>query len=99
MTSRGSIAFNPRFKAKILRSIRTKTLGKLVVLYWHFLSDWNCQASRNVIQRERKKNPCLRLDRSNVAYALKPQDVMPVLHCSRRTAIDYIQALRWLCGS
>jgi hypothetical protein len=97
MTQR-RVGFNPEFKTKVLKSIRTKTLGKLVLLYWHFLYDRNCEASRKILERERRRQPYLRFDKSNIVYELRPEDIIPVLHCSRRTAVDYIQALRWLCG-
>ena len=87
-----------RLDAALAESCVAKALSHLSVETTRgYRSDWNYEASRNVIQRARRKNPHLRLDKSNVAYALKPEDVMPVLYCSRRTAIDYIQTLKWLC--
>jgi hypothetical protein len=34
--------------------------------------------------------------KANYIYELRPEDVMKILNCSRRTAIEYIDALKAL---
>ena len=58
------------------------------------------EMAQKVLQRERRRNGIdLRADPINLAYSLRPQDVMAVIHCSDRTAIDYIETLRLLSDS
>lgn len=78
----------------VFRSIRTKSLQKLVLI-WHNLNySRNCPLRQEIVKRLREKElpSCL----ENIVWELKPKDVMQVIPCSKRTALDYIYALRYL---
>jgi hypothetical protein len=51
-----------------------------------------------IMERERKKNPNYLYSKINLVYALRPEDVMPIIRVSERTAYEYIQALRIFVG-
>ena len=86
-------------KKTIFKSIRSKVLRNLVFLYMVLILDYpHSKIAMNAFRRAKKKEPHLRLDKGNVLFSLKPEDIMPIIEVSRRTAIEYIQALRLLCG-
>jgi hypothetical protein len=96
MTRRGSWAVDPVFKRQVLPSIRSKTLMKLLLLTLAFMSE-DSEMGEKVLQRERRRSKIdLIADPINLAWSLRPQDVIAVIHCSHRTAIDYIETLRLL---
>jgi hypothetical protein len=55
-------------------------------------------AVETIMERARKKNPSYLYSKINLAYALRPEDVMPIINVSKRTAYEYIQALRIFVG-
>jgi hypothetical protein len=80
------------FFNKLSRSIRNKVLQKLVLIYWNLW--W--REKNELHQTVEKRLNGLPHDGVNFAYCLKPEDVMPIIGCSRRTAIEYIDALKIL---
>jgi len=75
------------------KSIRSKVLQKLVLLWYNLWIDGSSELHQAVKQRLIKNNlnPKFKV---NYAYEVKPKEVMKLLNCSRRTAIEYIEALR-----
>ena len=75
------------------KSIRNRVLQKLVLLWYNL---WLYQDSelRQTIERrlmEKGLNPRLK---ANYVYEVKPEEVMKILNCSKRTAVEYIDALK-----
>lgn len=81
---------------KFLGSIRSKVLQKLVLLWFLVVSGYASPLYQELETRVVAKG--LPACASNRLYSLTPGDVMPLIGCSRRTAIEYIQALRTLCA-
>jgi len=89
------ITNNERFNKYVLRSVRSKVLQKLLIVCWYFLRDWRTNPNAEKLwERGRSKNPNLRFIPSNIIAQLKPEDIMDLIQVSKRTAIEYIQALR-----
>lgn len=78
------------------RSIRNKVLQKLVLLFCNFWLSREQPLYQEITKRLNEQG--LSNDLCNIVYELKPEDVMPIIGCSKRTAVEYIQALRVLCG-
>lgn len=79
----------------VFRSVRNKVLQKLLLLA--FQLKWSkTELYKRAAKRLVKEKSLLNL--SNIAYELKPEDVMGIIGCSKRTAIEYIDALRYLFG-
>lgn len=77
--------------SKLFLSVRSQVLQKLLLLWF------------NVYFRELQGKLVERLvsqgvvvNRANLVRVLTSSDVMPMLHCSKRTAIEYIDALKVL---
>ena len=80
--------------SKLFLSVRSKVLQKLLLLWFNVYS-------KNVLRRklvERLVSQGIAVNRVNLVRVLTPSDVMPMLHCSKRTAIEYIDALKVLMG-
>jgi hypothetical protein len=85
-------------------TIRSNSLNKLVFLHNAVAEIWssNRQGSKlfkELVERRRKDCPdCVKYAYNEPAYLichyLNSDDVMKVLDCNRRTALDYLQALR-----
>ena len=79
----------------VFRSVRNKVLQKLLLLAfqlkWSKTGLYKTAAKRLVSKK-------LPLNLSNIAYELEPEDVMGIIGCSKRTAIEYVDALRYLFG-
>jgi len=79
----------------VFRSVRNKVLQKLLLLA--FQLKWSeTELYKKAAKRLAEKKLLLNL--SNVTYELEPEDVMGIIGCSKRTAIEYIDALRYLFG-
>ena len=84
--------------------VRVNSLNKLVLLHNTVAEVWssNRQGSKlfkELVKRRRKDCPdCVKYAYEEPAYLichyLNSDDVMKVLGCNRRTALDYLQALR-----
>lgn len=84
--------------------VRVDSLNKLVFLHNVVAEIWssNCQGSKlfkELVERRRKDCPnCVKYEYQEPAYLichyLNSDDVMKVLGCNRRTALDYLQTLR-----
>jgi hypothetical protein len=85
-------------------TVRANSLNKLVLLHNTVADVWssNRQGSKlfkELVERRRKDCPdCVKHAYNEPAYLichyLNSDDVMKVLGCNRRTALDYLQALR-----
>jgi hypothetical protein len=85
-------------------TVRANSLNKLVLLHNAVADVWssNRQGSKlfkELVERRRKNCPdCVKYAYNEPAYLichyLNSDDVMKVLGCNRRTALDYLQALR-----
>lgn len=85
-------------------TIRNNSLNKLVFLHNAVAEIWssNRQGSKlfkELVKKRRKDCPdCVKYAYEEPAYLichyLSSDDVMKVLDCNRRTALDYLQALR-----
>jgi hypothetical protein len=85
-------------------TVRANSLNKLVLLHNAVADVWssNRQGSKlfkELVERRRKDCPdCVKYAYNEPAYLmchyLNSDDVMKVLGCNRRTALDYLQALR-----
>jgi hypothetical protein len=98
MTHKASFILDPAFKTQVFPSIRSKTLMKLLLLTFVFINQ-DSEMAQKILARQRRETGQKHLWARyaiNFAWSLRPQDVMPVIHCSQRTAIDYIEALRLL---
>ena len=95
------IAAHPKvaefFNKHALHSIRNKVLQRLVLVW---MNAWTMSSGSSLYQAldQRLKARHLIFDKCNFAYLLSPEDVMSLLHCSKRTAREYIDALRFLEG-
>ena len=92
------ISTSENFNRVILGSIRNKVLLKLLILYNYYFMKPRQQEIDAIMKRARKKNPNYLYNKINLAYALRPEDVMHIIHVSKRTAYEYIQALRIFIG-
>jgi hypothetical protein len=89
------ITSDEEFNRVILGCIRSKVLQRLLIVYWDVLYDINRSTiARKAFERLREKEPHVAFNRENVAYALRPEDIMGIIKVSRRTAWEYIKALR-----
>jgi len=85
-------------------AVRIKSLNKLVLLHNEVADIWssNRRGSKlfqELVERRKKDCPdCVKYAYEEPAYLichyLNSDDVMKVLGCNRRTALDYLQALR-----
>ena len=85
-------------------TIRTNSLNKLVLLHNAVADVWSSDRQgsklfKELVERRRKDCPdCVKYAYEEPAYLiyhyLNSDDVMKVLGCNRRTALDYLQALR-----
>src|ERR687896_243437 len=85
-------------------AVRNNSLNKLVLLHNAIADIWssNRRGSKlfqELVERRRKDCPdCVKYEYQEPAYLichyLNSDDVMKVLGCNRRTALDYLQALR-----
>jgi hypothetical protein len=84
----------------VFKSIRSKSLQKLL-LVWFLLLDPKDMGHGDLCDLLRKRakgddhKPFLRRSLDLASY-LKSEDVMIILNCSKRTAIDYIQTIQYL---
>jgi hypothetical protein len=84
--------------------IRANSLNKLVLLHNAVAEIWSSNRRgsnlfQELVERRRKDCPdCVKYEYQEPAYLichyLNSDDVMKVLGCNRRTALDYLQALR-----
>ena len=88
------------FHKRVFKSIRCKTFQKLLLI-WFLLLDPKEMGYGTLCDRLRRRakenNPKTIFTRSlDLAYHLQPEDIMEILNCSKRTAIDYIQTVQYL---
>lgn len=72
------------------RSIRSKVLQKMVLLYYNFFY----QKDKEVAKRLSEVG--LPWNKENVAWELKTDDIIRIIGCSERTAKEYIDAFKTL---
>jgi hypothetical protein len=86
-------------RKRLYGSVRNKVLQKLLLLKFLLIVGIPGyeEALRGPMER-RLKEKGLPVNDSNLVYDLKPEDIMPLIGVSRRTALEYLQALRWLSG-
>jgi hypothetical protein len=75
-------------------SIKNKTLRKLAILNFLFFYSYEMESAKPIIKRLGEKGLSYR--KANIAYVLKPEDVMSSLGCNKRTAKQYIDLLKIL---
>lgn len=77
------------------KSVRSKVLQKLILLWYNLWIDQSLGLHKAVKKRliEQNLNPRIK---TNYAYEVKVEEVMELLHCSRQTAKEYIEALKVL---
>jgi len=85
-------------------TVRANSLNKLVLLHNAVADVWSSNREgsklfKELVERRRKNCPdCVKYAYNEPAYLichyLNSDDVMKVLGCTRRTALDYLQALR-----
>jgi len=83
------------FHEKFVHCIRSHVLQRLLLI--DFLLSFRHIPFRKKIER-RLEDKNLPANKTNLAYELKPKDIMEVLGCSRRMAFDYMSAMRVLWG-
>ena len=85
---------------RVFKSIRSKSLQKLL-LVWFLLLDPKHMGHGDLCDllgkraEEDDHKPFLRRSLDLASY-LRSEDVMMILNCSKRTAIDYIQTIQYL---
>lgn len=89
------ITDNVEFNKVILGSVRSKVLQKLLIVWWNVFYDIHRSAvALNAFKRAEEKQPHLFFNAGNVAFCLRPEDIMDMIQVSRRTAAEYIQVFR-----
>jgi hypothetical protein len=96
--------YQPTTQQLLGAKVKVNSLNKLVFLHNAVAEVWssNRQGSKlfkKLVERRRKDCPdCVKYTYEDPAYLichyLNSDDVMKVLGCNRRTALDYLQALR-----
>jgi hypothetical protein len=76
------------------RSVRSKVLQKLILLWFNLWIDQESELHQLVKKRILGRG--LPLVRGNFIYEVKPEEAMEILGCSKRTAIEYLNTLRIL---
>jgi hypothetical protein len=89
----GSQKFDEYLKRTIWKGIRNKDFKKLLFVNFIYTSGFDNNYRRRVIKRVKKKGLPVRA--ANIVFSLKPEDIQILINCSRRTAYDYINTLRW----
>mgnify|MGYP001065651556 CR=1 FL=1 len=79
----------------VFGSVRNKVLQKLLLLAFQ-LKRSETELYKGAAKRLVEKKLLLNL--ASIAYELEPEDIMGIIGCSERTAIEYIDALRYLFG-
>jgi hypothetical protein len=84
--------------------VRANSLNKLILLHNAVAEIWSSNRRgsklfKELVERRRKDCPnCVKYEYQEPAYLichyLNSDDVMKVLGCNRRTALDYLQTLR-----
>lgn len=88
---------NEEFHKYAFKSVRNKSLQKLMLVWYVFMYNSKSDAPKELMKRYREKNQSEEPQSlGDIISMLKPEDVMRVLHCNRRTAIQYIQVLRFI---
>jgi hypothetical protein len=100
----GGSGYQPATQQVLGTKVRVNSLKKLVLLHNAVAEVWssNRQGSnlfKELVERRRKDCPdCVKYvyeePASLICHYLNSDDVMKVLGCNRRTALDYLQALR-----
>lgn len=78
----------------VFHSIRNKVLQKLVLIWFNAFYSREMELNKRLSKRLAEQG--LPHSKENLAFALTPEDIMEIIHCSKRTAIEYRDALRWL---
>lgn len=80
---------------ELTRSIHTKTLQKLLLVWYNVFHDYQrSPVAAKIIERAREKQPQLDLNLRNIAWALKPKDIAEMLQISKRHAAEYVKFFR-----
>jgi hypothetical protein len=88
------------FNREVIGCIRSKVLQRLLIIYWNvFYNMSESEIAKRAFERlKRKEKHPLLFCPVNVAYALRPEDIMSFLHVSKRTAWEYIKFFREIMG-
>ena len=93
MTQKGSLTEQEKQSRKSLfGSIKNKSLLRVAVLYYTFFFGSPTEPREAIKQRLRTKG--IPLYKDTIALELQPSDVAPIIHCSDKTAQEYIDLLR-----
>lgn len=77
--------------SKLFLSVRSQVLQKLLLLWFNvYFRDLQGKLMERLVSQG------VVVNRANLVRVLTSSDVMPMLHCSKRTAIEYIDALKVL---
>ncbi|MCS7114100.1 MAG: hypothetical protein N0A00_01610 [Candidatus Bathyarchaeota archaeon] len=80
---------------KIVGSIQTKTIQKLLLVWYNVFHDYvNSPVAAEVLERAREKQPHLKFTLRNLAWSLQPGDVAEMLKISKKQAREYIKFFR-----
>ena len=92
---------NEIFHKYVFKSVRNRVLQQLMILFYVYMYNQKSEGWKILATRYRKEVPgdTKRVHNliSRLEY-LKPEDVMQVIGCSKRTAIEYIQALHFIAS-
>jgi hypothetical protein len=90
------ITDNEDFNKAVIGCVRSKVLQRLLIIYWNVFYDMHeSEIAKRAFERLKKKeHHDLIFAPVNVAYGLRPEDIMPFLHVSKRTAWEYIKVFR-----
>lgn len=85
---------DPEFE-RYTRSIRTKTLRNLLLIWHNVLRDYETSPiANNIINRARQKEPWVEFTIRNLVWSLGADDIAKMLKISKRQAIDYVKVFR-----
>jgi len=77
----------------VFHSVRNRVLQKLLLLYFNL---WGFETELHEKVEKRLADKKLVHDKASFAYEITPEEVSEVIGCSRRTAIEYVDALKTL---
>jgi hypothetical protein len=80
----------------MFKSVRNQVLQKLMVIWFVWFYNSNSEGGAELIKRYEDTYKTEPESIGALAKCLKPEDVMETINCNRRTAIEYIQVLRFI---
>ncbi len=86
-----TITDDPEFD-KLAKSIRTKTIQNLLLVWYNVFHDYaSSPAAQRIVERAKGGETHLEFSFRNVVSCLRPDDVVEMLHISRRQAVEYVK--------